>query len=223
MFKKKKKKILKIFLLVVLLGGFGSIFVRGFVYHHSTKNNILQDNVSNEVQKQDLIDEDIISSIIESEDKEENKQEVQEQNLESAIIQKEIDNQKVVNTSSHNDNIKTDTNTNTNTNEKTIVNNNVEEKQENNEEKSNNIQEQNNKIEEEQVPPIDEEYLSILNQVDYKADEYSKCSSDSIEVALTDVVNIRNTACKQFAYNGSIVGYKIQIFYRDGTWKYYQK
>ncbi len=73
------------------------------------------------------------------------------------------------------------------------------------------------------MPIIDEEYLSILDYVDYKADEYSLCQSDSIEVALIDTVNIQNTGCKSFAYNGGIVGYKIQIFYRNGTSEYYDK
>ena len=230
--KRKKKKFFKIFLLVVFLGGFGSIFVRGYVYHHSATNKTLQNNSSKEIVKQDLIDEDIISSILDEDqdktlnDNQENliikdktskdSQNVSmDQNIKSENITKETNNKNVVNTS-NNDNSYNNTNENSNTN------NLSEDNLKNNEEKSNNIQE-NNKIEEKQVPPIDEEYLAILNQVDYKADEYSKCSSDSIEVALTDVENIRNTACKQFAYNGSIVGYKIQIFYRDGTWKYYQK
>ena len=210
--KKKKKKFFKIFLLVVLLGGFGSIFVRGYVYHHSATNKTLQNNSSKEIVKQDLIDEDIISSILD-----EDQDKTLNDNQEDLIIKDK--------TSKDSQNVSIDQNINNsynNTNENSNTNNLSEDNIKNNEEKSNNIQE-NNKIEEKQVPPIDEEYLAILNQVDYKADEYSKCSSDSIEAALTDVENIRNTACKQFAYNGSIVGYKIQIFYRDGTWKYYQK
>lgn len=73
------------------------------------------------------------------------------------------------------------------------------------------------------MPETDEEYLSILEYVDYKTDEYSLCRTDSIDVALSDTENIRNTSCKQFTYNGSLVGYKIQIFYRDGTMEFYDK
>lgn len=46
---------------------------------------------------------------------------------------------------------------------------------------------------------------------------------DSIDVALSDTETIRNTSCKQFTYKGSLVGYKIQIFYRDGTIGFYDK
>ena len=74
----------------------------------------------------------------------------------------------------------------------------------------------------EQVPEVDDEYNNLVNFVDYKADEFNKCHTDSIDVALSDTDNIRNTSCKQFAYNGKLVGYKIQVFYNDGTYKYYK-
>ena len=74
----------------------------------------------------------------------------------------------------------------------------------------------------EQVPEVDDEYNNLVNFVDYKADEFNKCHTDSIGVALSDTDNIRNTSCKQFAYNGKLVGYKIQVFYNDGTYKYYK-
>ena len=75
---------------------------------------------------------------------------------------------------------------------------------------------------EDPVPPtIDEEYLTLLEYVDYTTDEYNLCRTASIDVALSDTINIENTSCQQFTYKGSIVGYKIKVFYRDGTSGFY--
>lgn len=103
-----------------------------------------------------------------------------------------------------------------------------EQKQESNQNEEKQINNISNKNETktndviEQVPEVDDEYNNLVNFVDYKADEFNKCHTDSIGVALSDTDNIRNTSCKQFAYNGKLVGYKIQVFYNDGTYKYYK-
>lgn len=181
------RKILKVFLVIVFIG-FISAYVRGIHYNSNklkSDKSVAQENI--ETEKQNIIDEELISSIINDN---ESKEEVKENNT---------SNNKVIN----------------NKNEE-IKNTIPEQKQESNqnETKTNDIIEQ--------VPEMDDEYNNLVNFVDYKADEFNKCHTDSIDVALSDTDNIRNTSCKQFAYNGKLVGYKIQVFYNDGTYKYYK-
>lgn len=120
----------------------------------------------------------------------------------------------------------------------------VEKKSENKtEEKSNEVRndepQNNNQVEQEEqeetlidIPdPInptengsnlenDEEYIRILNSCEFTT--YSDCQSASEKIAaeLAFDNNVRNTACESFAYKGKIVGYRVQIFFNDGTWKY---
>src|SRR5574344_1315540 len=65
-----------------------------------------------------------------------------------------------------------------------------------------------------------EEYIRILNSCEFTT--YSDCQSASEKIAaeLAFDNNVRNTACESFAYKGKIVGYRVQIFFNDGTWKY---
>lgn len=165
------RKILKVFLVIVFIG-FISAYVRG-IHYNSNKlkddKSVAQENI--ETEKQNIIDEELISSIINDN---ESKEELKENNT---------SNNKVINNK--------------------------------NETKTNDVIEQ--------VPEVDDKYNNLVNFVDYKADEFNKCHTDSIDVALSDTDNIRNTSCKQFAYNGKLVGYKIQVFYNDGTYKYYKQ
>jgi hypothetical protein len=193
------RKIFKVFLVIVFIG-FISAYVRG-VHYNSNKlksdKSVVQENI--ETKKQNIIDEELISSIINDN---ESKEEVKENNT---------SNNKVIN----------------NKNEE-IKNTIPEQKQESNQNEEKQINNISNKNETktndviEQVPEVDDEYNNLVNFIDYKADEFNKCHTDSIDVALSDTDNIRNTSCKQFAYNGKLVGYKIQIFYNDGTYKYYK-
>lgn len=176
------RKILKVFLVIVFIG-FISAYVRGIHYNSNklkSDKSVAQENI--ETEKQNIIDEELISSIINDS---ESKEEVKENNT---------SNNKVIN----------------NQNEEKQINN-ISNK---NETKTNDVIEQ--------VPEVDDKYNNLVNFVDYKADEFNKCHTDSIDVALSDTDNIRNTSCKQFAYNGKLVGYKIQVFYNDGTYKYYK-
>ena len=173
------RKIFKVFLVIVFIG-FISAYVRGIHYNSNklkSDKSVAQENI--ETEKQNIIDEELISSIINDN---ESKEEVKENNT---------SNNKVIN----------------NKNEE-IKNTIPEQKQESNQNEEKQINNISNKNE--------------TNFVDYKADEFNKCHTDSIDVALSDTDNIRNTSCKQFAYNGKLVGYKIQVFYNDGTYKYYK-
>ena len=51
----------------------------------------------------------------------------------------------------------------------------------------------------------------------YRYKDRIKCYETSIEVAESDPINIRNTTCVSGAYKGELIGYKIVIFYNDGT------
>ena len=66
----------------------------------------------------------------------------------------------------------------------------------------------------------DEEYMRIYNSCEFYT--YSDCNSASNRIAAELAMdnNVRNTACESFAYKGKIVGYRVQIFFNDGTWKY---
>lgn len=193
------RKVFKVFLIIVFIG-FISAFVRGFNHNNNELKNdksIAEENI--EIEKQNIIDEELISSIINDN---ESKEEVKENNT---------SNNKVIN--NKNEEIK-----NTIPGKKQKSNQN-EEKQINdisnkNETKTNDVIEQE--------PEVDDEYNNLVNFVDYKADEFNKCHTDSIDVALSNTDKIRNTSCKQFAYNGKLIGYKIQVFYNDGTYEYYK-
>ena len=208
------KKIFKFTLLIIFIG-FISAFIRGFTYHNKKYDEKNENITEVQTSKQDLINEEFISSTRSSNESEQN-------SSDKEIIKNEkSDNSKdpIANNPNKTNEVKT--------NENEIINNNVAKIQEQNDVLNNDISTQNSDssnndtIIQNQVPTIDEEYINLLNFVDYKADEYGLCYNASIDVALSDTVNIRNTACKQFAYNGELVGYKIQIFYRDGTYKYY--
>ena len=82
----------------------------------------------------------------------------------------------------------------------------------------------NNEIEEKKeiitdVPQIDYELEKVKSLCEYF--DYSSCRKASIDVALSDTDNIENTACDMLTYNGNIVGYRIIIYFRDGTNKYH--
>lgn len=233
------RKILKISLIIICIG-FISAFIRGWIYQNNkSKSSAPKENISQvEIEQQEIIDEEVISSIL-------NSDEVKKESNNSEQNKSEKKSKQNIETNASTNEVKTNTNNNTSntevkTNEKTNANETKVETNVNNEEKEVQIQEEvsnkdtqtnqndsskDNTIIEDPVPTptIDDEYVKLLEYVDYTADEYSICYSDSIDVALMDTVNIRNTACKQFAYKGELVGYKIQIFYRDGTYGYYEK
>lgn len=75
-----------------------------------------------------------------------------------------------------------------------------------------------------EIPKIDEELENIKKKCDYFS--YTECKNASIEVsniyALNDE-NYRNTDCYYYTYKGEIVGYKVRIFFNDGTWRFYDK
>ena len=77
-------------------------------------------------------------------------------------------------------------------------------------------------IPEENEPTVDPEYERLLNLVD--SFDYMEClnKAGDIESATREnILNIKNTSCEDVIYKGQVLGYRIILFYNDGTWKYY--
>lgn len=234
-----RKKVLVCTLFTILIS---SLIIGGlYLYSQDNKTPTLKDNSlkitntnveeKNEEQKQENIIEetnkkdDVVTSDTTNQNvvKEENKS--SSSNNSSTPI---IDNSNNTNKNSNDNKVenKKDNDSKVEENKENVSNEDTNNNQNNTSENKTDSKEETNNTEVEEpvsTPTVDDEYNSLLEYVDYTAEEYSICYSDSIDVALTDTVNIRNTSCKQFAYNGNIVGYKIQIFYRDGTVKFYDK
>ena len=115
--------------------------------------------------------------------------------------------------------------------EKSISNNEVKEKElvetkiSNNQVITEEREVNNNQVTSESKEPIEE----IIKEVDLEYEglknlcetfDYNECYKKASEISSTDIVNIRNTSCEDVIYKGQIIGQRIIIFYRDGTWKY---
>jgi len=88
------------------------------------------------------------------------------------------------------------------------------------EEKEDNSIDDNQSITEdsEEDNTVDEEYERLKATCEFF--DYDQCYMESIKVASSDTINIRNTSCEDVIYKGQIIGQRIIIFYRDGSWKY---
>lgn len=212
------RKVLKIFLIIVGIG-FLSAFVRGYK-HYSNDEKINNSSISSE--KQNLIDEEIISSILNVEDNINTDEVISTTEIEETYTNEIQEEQKVSNPINEVEEIKDtieENKTLETTEEKEVQNNSINEETNNNNNNSND----NIKIYEIVIPEpeVDEEYIKVQEYVDYKADEYNLCNSKSIEVGVSDTKNIDYTSCEHITYKGTLVGYKIKIFYVDGTSGYY--
>lgn len=220
-----RKKVLVCTLFMILIS---SLIIGGlYLYSQDNKTPTLKDN----------------SSKITNTNVEEQKQEniIEETNKKDDVVTSDTINQNVVkeenkSSSSNNSSTPIIDNNNNKVEDKQINDSEVEENQnkddvsnEDTNDNQNNTSENNSNgnttIYEFEFPEpvVDEEYLAILEYVDYTSEEYSLCNIDSTELAFSDTENIEHTACKEFTYKGSRVGYKIQIYYRDGRIEFYDK
>lgn len=60
---------------------------------------------------------------------------------------------------------------------------------------------------------IDSEYENLLKQVEYSS--YDECMEVGFEEAIKDSVGILGFSCPYIAYNGKIIGYRLQLDYTN--------
>jgi len=65
----------------------------------------------------------------------------------------------------------------------------------------------------------DPEYQRLYNLSEFHT--YKECYNASIDVS-AESEDIRNTSCEDVIYKGEVIGYRIIIFYYDGSWKYHK-
>lgn len=66
----------------------------------------------------------------------------------------------------------------------------------------------------------DEEYIKLKATIEFETRAECQAAADIIGPQYALQGNLRNTSCKSFAYKGTVVGYRLQIFFTDGTWIY---
>lgn len=79
---------------------------------------------------------------------------------------------------------------------------------------------ENNNNEETSTPQVDQELERLKSLIKYKTSQ--ECYEASIDVSFQyiDNENFNHTACKSFAYKGELLGYRMLIYYKDGTTEY---
>lgn len=78
-------------------------------------------------------------------------------------------------------------------------------------------------VENEEIIPDtqeDQELERLKNLIKYKTSQ--ECYEASIDISFQyiDNENFNHTACKSFAYKGELLGYRMLIYYKDGTTEY---
>ncbi len=239
-----KRKIIivcSIILVIALCIGTSYFFIFKDKENKESKKIQSNNNKINQLIQEEL--EASIEDIKESNDKT-NDTEKQESNKKENISNNEstvVDKQESNNTETKKENnvVKKD---NINKNE-TVKENKEEQTKNNSTDKSNNnesveqeestpevkeeIEESNPEVEKEKqepVPEVDEEY-ERLKQL-YKYPTSQACYEASIEASLKakqEDSNYRNAGCISGAYKGELVGYRIIIYYNDGTTKFYDE
>ena len=239
--KRKVIIVCNIILVIALCIGISCFFI--FKDKENKKSEKIQSN-NNEINQ--LIQEEVdtsIEDIKESNDKtndiekhESNKKESISNNQSTVVDKQESNNTE---TKKENNVVKEE---NTNKNE-TIKENNKEQTENNSTDETNNnesvdqeesapevkeeIEESNPEAEgekQEPVPEVDGEY-ERLKQL-YKYPTSQACYEASIEASLKvkqEDSNYRNAGCISGAYKGELVGYRIIIYYNDGTTKFYDE
>lgn len=66
----------------------------------------------------------------------------------------------------------------------------------------------------------DEEYIKLKSMMEFETRIECQAASDIIGPQYALQGNLRNTSCESFAYKGIVIGYRLQIWFTDGTWKY---
>ena len=195
-----KRRIIALVVVTFSILGLSSVMLFTFLARDLEKNKNLDTIIENK-KTNDLDEMESIKMNVEELEKKENKEE--------KIIDKNSDD------TSHKT---TNENSTTSIPEQKVDNSIIVEEKENVIEKEEEkISETSNQdeIKENNSEQDDLELLEMKKIYRYK--DRIKCYETSIEVAESDPINIRNTTCVSGAYTGELIGYKIVIFYNDGT------
>lgn len=129
-------------------------------------------------------------------------------------------------------------NTTTTKKEETSISNNSSNKQDNQASSNSNSSNNSNKVEEPknnstaiEIPDEDnkdnvssfendEEYIKLKAALEFETRAECQAAADIIGPEYALQGNLRNTSCKSFAYKGTVIGYRLQIWFTDGTWIY---
>ena len=66
----------------------------------------------------------------------------------------------------------------------------------------------------------DEEYIKLKSTLEFETREECNQASDIIGPKYAREGNLKNTACESFAYKGTVIGFRLKIYFKDGTWIY---
>lgn len=214
-----KKKILP-FILVIIVLIVSSIFI--FYTFKSNKNNIPDTSTNNNV----INKENIINNSIDATSDEDIVIETQDEKQTIDVVEKEEENTTSLNqetTNQSNDknyiSIKEDISSNIEEEVPPTINENEnEEVIVENETNNSDIIVENEEIV--SVPQEDQELERLKKLIKYKTSQ--ECYEASIDISFQyiDNENFNHTACKSFAYKGELLGYRMLIYYKDGTTEY---
>lgn len=159
-------------------------------------------------------------------------------NKNDVVKEKEIEKEsKETNDSTTNSKSSTN-NTTTTKKEETSISNNSSNKQDNQSSSNSNSSNNSNKVEEPknnstiiEIPDEDnkdnvssfendEEYIRLKATLEFETRAECQAAADIIGPEYALQGNLRNTSCKSFAYKGTVIGYRLQIWFTDGTWIY---
>lgn len=130
--------------------------------------------------------------------------------------QKQIEKASEVKTSIDKDEVKNNpsqTNENRGDNEKQQLNVQERSDQVQKVEQSNNVEQIAVVEEKNEEVKIDNEYETLLKQVEYST--YDDCMKIGFEEAIKDSIGILGFSCPYIAYNGKIIGYRLQLDYTN--------
>ena len=130
--------------------------------------------------------------------------------------QKQIEKASEVKTSIDKDEVKNNpsqTNENRGDNEKQQLNVQERSDQVQKVEQSNNVEQIVVVEEKNEEVKIDNEYETLLKQVEYST--YDDCMKIGFEEAIKDSIGILEFSCPYIAYNGKIIGYRLQLDYTN--------
>lgn len=80
-------------------------------------------------------------------------------------------------------------------------------------EQSNNVEQVVVVEEKKEEVKVDSEYETLLKQVEYST--YDECMEIGFEEAIKDSIGILGFSCPYIAYNGKIIGYRLQLDYTN--------
>lgn len=229
----KRKKIIPLVSLIVLIVLAMTSATIYYLNAGETKNS--SDTVEKEtVNKNESENTDEITNDI-STDVSTNKN---NSNKDEVVKDKEVEkNSKETNDSTTNSNSSSNNSTTTKK-EETTISNNSSDKQDNQASSNGNSSNNSNKVEEQknnsttiEIPDEDnkdnvssfendEEYIKLKATLEFETRAECQAAADIIGPEYALQGNLRNTSCKSFAYKGTVIGYRLQIWFTDGTWIY---